>query len=194
MADTPIRRMIWRRVMDDNSFEDCTVTAIPDGFAIAGHLIVAEKGRPLSAHYRIACSRAWVAHSVTVEQAFDGSLRRLELERSGNGWLVNDARNFWLDDCVELDLGLTPSTNALAIQRLKLAIGEAAELTAAWVKFPALTVEPALQRYERLGPTEYRYVNVTSGFTAALSVDDLGLPISYQGIWTRIADWQGDEI
>jgi uncharacterized protein len=194
MTDSPIRRMIWRRVMDDNSFEDCTVAATPDGFAIAGHLIVAEKGGPLSAHYRIACNPAWAAHRATIEQAFDGSLRRLDLERSGKGWLVNDARDFRLDGCVELDLGLTPSTNALAIQRLKLAIGQAAELTAAWVKFPALTVEPALQRYERVGPADYRYVNVTSGFTAALSVDDLGLPISYQGIWMRIADWQGGEI
>jgi hypothetical protein len=113
--------------------------------------------------------------------------------RSGEGWALDGARDPRLDGCVEPDLGLTPSTNALAIQRLKLEIGRSAELKAAWVKFPALTVEPSLQRYERLGPSDYRYVNVASGFTAVLNVDDLGLPIDYQGVWTRIADWQGEE-
>jgi uncharacterized protein len=186
------RRVIWRRVMDDKSFEDCTVSVTPDGIVIAGHIIVAQDGRPLSARYQIACDQDWAAQNVTIEQFFDDSLGRLEMVRAGEGWAIDGARDIRLNGCVEPDLGLTPSTNALAIHRLNLEIGQSAELSAAWVKFPALTVEPSLQRYERLGPSDYRYVNVASGFTAVLNVDDLGLPIDYQGIWTRIADWQGE--
>jgi len=193
MTSSPIRRVIWRRVMDDNSFEDCTVAAGEDGFLIGGHLIVGQDGLPLSAHYQILCGRDWTAQRVTIEQDFDGTLRGLELRRAGSGWMVDGARDARLNGCVEPDLGLTPSTNALAIHRLNLEIGQSAELKAAWVMFPTLTVEPSLQRYERLGEADYRYVNVASGFTAALTVDDLGLPIGYQGIWTRIADWQGEK-
>jgi uncharacterized protein len=193
MTSTPIRRVIWRRVMDDNSFEHCTLASGEDGFLIASHLIVAQDGLPLSAHYRILCGRDWAAQRVTIEQSFDGTLRGLELKRSGSGWMVDGVRDANLDGCMEPDLGLTPSTNALAIRRLDLAIGQSAEIKAAWVKFPALTVEPSLQRYERLGDSDYRYVNVASGFTAVLNVDDLGLPIDYRGIWTRIADWQGEK-
>ena len=42
------------------------------------------------------------------------------------------------------------------------------------------------------GYAAYRYTNVASGFTALVAVDALALPVSYERIWTRIADWQGD--
>ena len=187
-----LRRVIWRRNFDERSFEECVVTAAPDGFDIAGHIIAAEDGAPLIVRYDIGCDENWSARSVAIEQKLGDMQRRLRLERAGDGWLVDGARDARLDGCVEPDLGLTPSTNALAIRRLDLAIGEAAEIRCAWVKFPALSVEPSLQRYERLGERDYRYTNVASGFTALVAVDVLALPVTYENIWTRIADWQGD--
>ena len=185
-------RVIWRRNLDDRSFEECVVTAAPDGFGIAGHVIAAQEGTPLVVHYDIGCDENWSARSVALEQSLGDAQRRLRLERVSDGWLVDGARDARLDGCAEPDLGLTPSTNALAIRRLDLAIGQAAEICCAWVKFPALSVEPSLQRYERLGERDDRYTNVASGFTALVSVDALALPVSYERIWTRIADWQGD--
>jgi hypothetical protein len=188
---TTIRRVIWRRNLDDRSFEECVVTAAPDRFGIFGHVVAAQDGAPLIVEYDIDCDRAWSARSVTVGQRLGDAQRRLKLERVGDGWLVDGAHDARLDGCAEPDLGLTPSTNALAIRRLGLAIGQAAEIRCAWVKFPALSVEPSLQRYERLGERDYRYTNVASGFTALVAVDALALPVTYESIWTRIADWQG---
>jgi len=93
-----------------------------------------------------------------------------------------------LADCVDVDLGISPSTNTLPIRRLNLAVGESRELTAAWVRFPELTVEPLAQRYTRLAERRYRYESIVSGFTAELEVDDLGLVINYEGIWRRVAE------
>ena len=185
-------RVIWRRILDDHSFEECVVTAASDGFGIAGHVIAAQDGAPLMVRYDIDCGENWSARSVTIEQRLGDVQRRLRLERAGDGWLVDGVHDVRLDGCTEPDLGLTPSTNALAIRRLDLAIGQAAEIRCAWVKFPALSVEPSLQRYERLGDRDYRYTNVASGFTALVAVDALALPVTYESIWTRIADWQGD--
>ncbi len=191
-AETILRRVIWRRILDDHSFEECVVTAAPRGFGIAGHVIAAQDGAPLIVHYDIDCGENWSARSVAIEQRLGDGQRRLRLERAGDGWLVDGARDARLDACAEPDLGVTPSTNALAIRRLDLAIGQAAEIRCAWVKFPALSVEPSLQRYERLGERDYRYTNVASGFSALVAVDALALPVRYEGVWTRIADWQGD--
>jgi uncharacterized protein len=185
-------RVIWRRNLDDHSFEECVVTASPAGFGIGGHVIAAQDGAPLVVRYEIGCDDAWSARSVTIEQRLGDTQRRLRLERAGDGWLVDGVHDARLDRCAEPDLGLTPSTNALAVRRLGLAMGQAAEIKCAWVKFPALSVEPSLQRYQRLGDHDYRYTNVASGFTALVAVDALALPVSYEGIWTRIADWQGD--
>jgi uncharacterized protein len=187
-----LRRVIWRRTLDDRSFEDCAVTSSPDGIGLSGHILAAQDGEPLSATYRIACDRGWSAQTVRVEQRLGNAARYLRLERGGRGWLVEGAPDARLDDCMEPDLGLTPSTNALAIRRLGLGIGQAAEIRCAWVKFPMLSVEPSVQRYERLSEHEYRYTNAASGFTAIVTVDALALPVSYEGVWTRIADWQGD--
>jgi uncharacterized protein len=187
-----LRRLIWRRVLDDHSFEECVVTAARDGFVISGHITAAQDGVPLIVDYDIGCGEDWSARSVTIEQRLNDAQRRLRLERAGDGWLVDGARDPQFDGCAEPDLGVTPSTNALAIRRLDLAIGQAAEIKCAWVKFPALSVEPSLQRYERLGNHDYRYTNVASGFTALVAVDQLAMPVSYEGIWMRIAEWQGD--
>ncbi len=187
-----IRRVIWRRNLDDRSFEECVVTSAPAGAVITGHVTAAQDGAPLIVRYDIACSRDWSARSVTVDQTLGDVRRSLRLERAGSGWLVDGMQDAALDGCAEPDLGLTPSTNALAIRRLDLAVGQAAEIRCAWIKFPALSVEPSLQRYERLGERDYRYTNVASGFTALVTVDQLALPVDYESIWTCIADWQGD--
>jgi uncharacterized protein len=191
-VEKTLRRVVWRRIMDDCSFEECVITAFPGGFGIAGHVIAAHDGEPLTIAYDIRCERNWSAQTISVEQVLGRAPRRLSLARSSKGWLVDGAPDLRLDGCAEPDLGITPSTNALALRRLDLAVGQAAEITCAWVKFPALTIEPALQRYERLGEREYRYTNVGSGFIATLTVDELALPVSYQGIWARIADWHGE--
>jgi hypothetical protein len=191
-APKTLRRIVWRRILDDQSFEDCVVTAAHDGFAIAGSIIAVHDGEPLGVTYDIRCDRDWSAQAVTIEQNWGDSSRRLRLDRHGRGWLVDGVPDARLDDCAEPDLGLTPSTNALAIRRLELEIGAAAEITCAWVKFPALSVEPSKQRYERLAERDFRYTNVASGFTAVVTVDELALPVSYGRIWLRVADWRGD--
>lgn len=191
-AQETLRRVVWRRILDECSFEECVIASLSDGFGIAGHVIAAQDGEPLRATYEIRCDLGWSARTIAIEQRLGDATRSLRLERGARGWLVDGVRDVRLDGCAEPDLGLTPSTNALAIRRLDLAIGQAAEITCAWVKFPALSVEPSLQRYERLADRDYRYANVASGFTAMVSVDALALPVSYERIWLRIADWQGN--
>jgi uncharacterized protein len=82
-------------------------------------------------------------------------------------------------------LALTPATNTVAIRRLDLQVGSGESGIAAWVKFPDLTVQPLPQRYTRLAKTSYRYESNT-GFSAEITVDDLGLVTTYPGGWERI--------
>src|SRR5262245_43734672 len=96
-AQRTLRRVIWRRVMDDRSFEECVVASSPNGFGIAGRLIVAEEDAPLVVSYDIACDQSWSAQSVTIEQRLNDTTRRLVLERAGQGWLVDGVRDARLD-------------------------------------------------------------------------------------------------
>ena len=87
--------------------------------------------------------------------------------------------------CHDVDLAVTPATNTLPVRRLELGIGKSEAIVASWVKFPELTVQPLSQRYTRLTKNTYHYESST-GFSADIVVDDLGLVTTYPGGWERI--------
>jgi hypothetical protein len=143
----------------------------------------------LEVRYLIQCDADWQTRAVSIEQRFG-------LEQSTLSLTVDETGK-WIDrrigpissvtGCLEVDLELTPITNSLPINRLKLAIGQLEEIAVAWVRFPALEVVHARQSYERLSDRTYRYRSLGSGFTADIDVDAIGLTLRYEGIWERIA-------
>jgi len=182
------QEVIWRRVMDEASFELALIVTGPGGVEITGTVLIADDGVPLRVDYAIQCGEGWSTRRVEVLQSYSGEVRALRLDHDGAGnWTRDGDEAPDLKGCTDVDLGVTPSTNALPVNRLGLDIGAGGEIRAAWVRFPSLEVIPAGQGYERLAERQYRYSNLDSDFTAVIDVDDLGLPIDYAGIWRRIA-------
>lgn len=189
MTDPSGREIMWRRIMDDLSFEHAQLQRTAAGPELRGVVLIAEAGAPLRIDYRITCDSAWQTESVDVEQAHQGERRTLRLTHDGAGhWTVGGQPAPDLDGCTDVDLGVSPSTNALPVNRLRLAIGGAQLIRAAWVRFPSLQIVPARQSYERTAETRYRYRSLTSGFEALVDVDADGLPTEYAGVWRRVAD------
>ena len=85
-------------------------------------------------------------------------------------------------DCIDLDLNFSPSTNLLPIRRLNLAVGEEAQVRAAWLRFPSFELEALSQTYRRTAESTYRYESST-GFVADLEVNSVGFVTNYPGIW-----------
>lgn len=138
---------------------------------LEGDVVVVADGRPCVLRYRVQCD-SWRTRSVEVEGWI--GVDRVDLS------FTPDA----LDGCIDADLGFTPSTNTLPIRRLNLAVGEEANVSAAWLRFPQLTLERLDQTYRRTGERTYRYTSAT-GFTGELEVDEHGLVVSYEGGWVR---------
>lgn len=183
-----VREVMWRRVMDDLSFELARLGRGEAGPEITGTVLAVEGGSPLRVDYRIACDDAWRTRSVELTQIHAGRCRTLRLDHDGaGGWQRDGMPADGLAGCSDVDLGISPSTNALPINRLRLEPGRVGAIRAAWVRFPGLEVVPAEQTYERLEEQRYRYRSLTSGFEAEVEVDDDGLPVDYAGIWRRIA-------
>jgi hypothetical protein len=99
-------------------------------------------------------------------------------------WLVNGVSAPQLTECQDVDIGATPSTNTLPIRRMHLKVGASQTLSAAWLHFPNLTVQPLFQRYTRLSYDVYRYESINSGFQTALRVDEQGIVQDYSGMWS----------
>ena len=186
---TPLRAVVWRRHRDNASLEYAVLSRLAAGYEIAGDIVAAHEGDPLHVSYALRCDPDWRSLSLRVEQQWAAERDGLILAVDSDGaWRVNDMKADALADCLDIDLGLSPSTNALPINRLRPAVGESVEITAAWVRFPNLEVVPARQSYERRARRTYRYRSLTTDFQADLRVDDLSLPTRYAGVWKRIAE------
>jgi hypothetical protein len=180
---------MWRRILDNASLELCRLHRSRDAIHLNGTIFAAHEDRPLEVSYRISCDLDWRTRQVAVQQREGFENSDFKLAVNAENWSeANRGPLLEFAGCVDVDIELTPATNALPVNRLKLAIGESSEIQAAWIRVPSFTIVRAHQRYERLSEKVYHYTSVASGFQAEIEVDHFGLPIRYGNIWKRIAD------
>ena len=179
MADT----ILWRR-LDLPGHELARLEAREDGFDLSGTALFLQEGRPCRLEYLVTCDATWR----TVSARIRGSTGDREVEidvavDEERRWRLNGEDCPAVAGCLDIDLGFSPATNLLPIRRLSLAVGEAAEVRAAWLPFPQLTFEPLPQVYRREGESIYRYESDGGRFVRTLEVDAAGFVTTYPGLW-----------
>ena len=171
--------------MDAVGIERFQMERDASGSTLRGTIVLVHDGAAFEARYEVRCDQAWVSRAVVVDLRGPKGDRSLRItaesgRRSADGAQLESVRG-----CIDVDLGWTPSTNTLPIRRLDLAVGESKSVTAAWVRFPELSVEPLSQEYRRLAQRRYRYSSAGGRFVAELEVDEDGLVTTYGQIWVR---------
>ena len=161
----------------------CILEPAGRGWRLRGTVLTVEEEEPAEARYSVVVDARWSTKEVEVLVSFAGGESR-EPAVLGGLWSGKE-RPPEFQDCVDVDLSFTPATNTLPIRRLGLEIGEEAEIPVAWLRWPELKVERALQRYARLARDRYRYTQ--DEFEAELVVDEHGLVVDYEGIWRAVA-------
>jgi hypothetical protein len=156
---------------------------------LQGVVLNALDGVPRSVRYQVLCTAEWVTTYAAVSVETGSDVRSVELHREPDGtWLRQGEPQPGLHGLFDVDLGFTPATNTLPVRRLGLAVGDAADVTAAWVRFPDLSVEPLAQRYARVAHGRYQYESAGGRFRAAIEVDDRALVTTYEGLFERVAE------
>lgn len=185
----PKRRWILWEGLIAPSMERMVMTESDDGFELAGFIIQATAGASYLARYAVHVDRKWRTLDAWAE-VDDQTPHKVVLARAASGeWLVDGKAMPELADCVDVDLEWTPATNTLPIRRLGLTPGKQATITAAWIRFPSIRVEPLSQSYERIDERRYRYRS--DSFQAVLEVDDDGLVLEYGSNWRAVASSSG---
>jgi hypothetical protein len=181
--------LFWQR-MDDFGTEHCNLWQHDAGWQLEGVALTLFNRQLSRAHYQVWVDPQWRTYQAEINMQLDGIDRTLQLvSDKGGRWWVAGQEDPTLGGCIDVDLRVTPATNILPIRRLELPVGGSEQVTAAWVRFPELTVEVLPQRYTRLSATQYRYESSNGAFTAELEVDELGMVIDYPGGWQRIATY-----
>ncbi len=180
-----IRHVLWRGIYMPGH-EACWLWWLGENWQLEGTAVFAHKQKPCQLSYRIACDQSWQTQSAEV-QGWAGD------ERIDIHIRVNSEKRWWLNEkevpgaagSIDLDLNFSPCTNLLPIRRLGLEIGEAADISPAWLRFPSFTLEPLAQRYQRTGKLSYRYESGVGRFMAELQVDPQGFVVDYPGFGSR---------
>jgi uncharacterized protein len=182
----------WRLVDAHDGFEVLFRGSEHDGHRFDGHSVGIEKGELWSVRYTLRLDADWRPRSAHVIGQSQAGVRELRLAAVQDaGWRVDGERAPELDGCLDIDLEGSAFTNALPVQRLRLAVGQDADAPAVYVRALDLAVERLEQRYARLedesGRSRYEYESPANDFWAVLAYDQHGLVLDYPGIARRVA-------
>jgi hypothetical protein len=161
--------------------------AFINGKEVHGTTSAVESGEPWFVRYELDLQR--IRARVSSRSSL-GVFERL-LESDGHGrWLVDGAPAPHLDGCEDVDLESSALTNAFAIRRMSLAVGQKREAPAAYVRALDLRVERLEQSYSRLpdvgGTQRFAYVAPAFGVSCELVFDASGVIIEYPGLAIRV--------
>ncbi|HLL45436.1 MAG TPA: putative glycolipid-binding domain-containing protein [Longimicrobiaceae bacterium] len=175
--------ILWRR-LDLPGHDLARLSALGEGWLLAGTAVFLHEGRPCRLDYRVVCDAAWLTASATVEGWAGSEPVALEITADAERrWRLGGQAQPQVEGCIDVDLGFTPATNLLALRRLDLPVGAAAEVRSAWLDFPGFTMEPLPQTYRRTSGTTNAYESDGGAFTAELRVNEVGFVVHYPGLW-----------
>jgi hypothetical protein len=176
-------RWIWQPDLGEGA-EEFRFRAAAGGYEARGDVAAMLEGAPLKASYLVETDAAWITRRVRLDVTGGGTL---EILSDGAGhWRRADGKALpELDGCIDPDISMTPFTNTVAIRRLGLRVGEAAEIKVAYILIPELSLRAAPQRYTRLAERLWRFDGLDIDFTADLTVDEEGFVMEYPGLFRR---------
>lgn len=175
--------ILWRR-LDCPGHECARLFRRQTVWHLVGSAAFAEGGQPSLLDYLVVCDGAWRTLSARVRGWIGAEGVSLDIDVDATRrWRLNGREYPAVAGCLDVDLSFSPSTNSLAVRRLELQIGEAADVRAAWLPFPGLTLEPLEQHYRRTSSKAYHYESDGGRFTAELEVNDAGFITRYPDLW-----------
>jgi hypothetical protein len=83
----------------------------------------------------------------------------------------------------DIDFGFSPATFTLPIRRLKLGVGDEAEILVARLDLETEQLRPLQLFFRRIANNEYECLETETSTTSHLSVDAQGIVRSHQGQW-----------
>lgn len=178
-----IESILWRGLFLQGH-EACRLFSQVSHWHLEGTAVFSHEQRPCRLDYQVVCNAVWQTLSARVEGWVGDNIVDINIKTDpSHRWWLNEIEQPDVMGCTDIDLNFSPSTNLLPIRRLNLAVGEAAEVRAAWLRFPSFKLESLSQTYHRLDETTYRYESAGGQFVAELKANQSGFVVDYPDLW-----------
>jgi uncharacterized protein len=176
----------WRRI-DRPGHDAARLAQLGNGWRLEGFAAFHENG-PTGLRYEVDLAHDFATIGATIAGHRSGRPFRHEFRREYGDWFLNGKVAPGLGDLIHLDFGFTPATNLQQLLHADLAIGEEAEIPAAWFDIGEATLTRLPQQYRRLSPDRYHYRSPTAGYEATLEMAASGFVRLYPGLWEMEVD------
>lgn len=178
--------ILWKR-LDVEGHDACRLMRRTGGWALSGRAVFDQASQPCCLSYEVSCDEAWHTRAATVTGWIGPRDLRFEIERAAPGvWRLNGDAQPQVAGLIDVDLGFTPATNLLAVNRLALGVGRQAPAPAAYLSFPELRLDRIDQTYVRLSGTRYAYASPAYGYDEVLEVSEVGFVTDYPKLWQAV--------
>jgi uncharacterized protein len=169
-----------------HSLENCLVTISKNGANINSVIIGSYEGMIYRVDYAIETNKNWETISFEINYRHSNFVHHLRCEGDGKGnWKSAGKPAKQFDGCIDIDIPLTPFTNTLPINRLKLSANETQQIRVIYLDLLKQQITPVRQQYKKLSATKYHYENVPNDFEADIEVDEQGLVVDYPMLFIR---------
>jgi uncharacterized protein len=172
----------WKGIFDQT--HEIFSISFDDGWKVKSTITGEANGERVHLSYSVDIDDFWKVRTVSVNS---GDGRSFTFAKRKDGWHDQDGLlRKDLQQCIDIDLTLTPFTNTLPIRRLKLKDGESAEIEVAYFELEKWEVRPAPQRYTRQNRNTYLFESLDIDFSAILKVDADGFIVDYPELFKRV--------
>jgi hypothetical protein len=170
------------------SLENCLVTSNDDGHIISSSIIGSYESVLYRVEYTIETNSKWETKYVDIRCQINGEVHNVQLHCNVSGnWILNNEAATQFKDFLYVDIPLTPFTNTLPINNLKLGVNEEAIIKVIYIDLLANTITPVEERYVLKDGSTYHYENIPNDFEADITVDEDGFVIDYPQLFERTA-------
>ena len=184
------RNIIWKGLNADTE-ENCAVSYMGDGIIIRSEISGWAAGQPVTVEYVIKLTVDWqvTEFTLTAQTGSDAAqCYAMKRDAAGNWSGMSGIEYPEYHGCDYIDISLTPLTNSLPVNGLKLENGEKKDITVVYIDVLENDVRTDRQRYTKLNPHRYRFENGfdSDNFTADIDVDENGMITNYPQLFIAL--------
>jgi len=138
-----------------------------------------------TAAYTIRTTPEWKTTAFEIRYTLNAAPHHVEARHENGQWIVNGVVREEFNNCIDIDITVTPFTNALPINRIDLQLNKPQQIEVLYVNVLENSIYPVRQQYTKKSGTRYNFQNVPNDFEADIIVDSEGFVVHYPELFER---------
>lgn len=182
-----MKTLIWQGIFYQ-SLEYFNLQSDDKGYTVESKIIGCHEDKIYALNYKIFIDKDWTVQDFLIESEINAVKRTFSGKRNQNQWKINGVVHSEFNNFKFIDISLTPFTNTLPINNLKLPENSSHKIDVIYIDVLNHHIRPVQQQYTRTAANKYLYENIETDFKAEISVDGTGLVNNYPELFEKISE------